>query len=280
MSNTRIYQCFGYYFFPYYSIYLWVIKQSLCVYLFLAIVFKNILTFLLVARNTKLIVIALPIPTVVPVAIVNDEKETTLSASVLWNSDKCPFHVLSVIYFRNETFYFLFCWIWIAELYLIGNNFVLWHTHEAYFISKNNSVLLCHSFPNCVARKSLQNPYESFWILFLNMKIINPMKKYPHIIEPYACILYSILIFFISSGICLTQSFQSMSRYSYLHAKLSTEFLLIYTHQDLLSKPNSSSRDIFEFGFILFGYFYISKLVYKAESKILSSSAYSISCSD
>ena len=69
------------------------------------------------------------------------------------------------------------------------------------------------------------------------------MKKYPHIIEPYACILYSILIFFISSGICLTQSFQSMSRYSYLHAKLSTEFLLIYTHQDLLSKPKINTPE-------------------------------------
>ena len=52
---------------------------------------------------------------------------------------------------------------------------------------------------------------KSVKLLPLNIKLINPIQRYPHIIESYACILkkfaimFSLLInFLISFGICLT----------------------------------------------------------------------------
>ena len=48
-------------------------------------------------------------------------------------------------------------------------------------------------------------------LLSVNIKLINPMQKYPHITESYACILkifaimfLLLIIFLISSGMCPT----------------------------------------------------------------------------
>ena len=64
------------------------------------------------------------------------------------------------------------------------------------------------------------------------------MQKYVHIIESYACIveIFVMMYFFsmnflISFGNVKPQSYQNILHY---YKELSNEFVLIYTHQDLL----------------------------------------------
>ena len=71
-----------------------------------------------------------------------------------------------------------------------------------------------------------------------NTKSINPIHKYPHIIESYACILQIFVLIFlfpmnfqISFGICSTPK---VLHFQHSHIMLSNELLLIHTHQDLL----------------------------------------------
>ena len=81
MSNVRIYQCFRYYFFLCFSIYFWPIKQFFWVCFFLPIVFKNILTFSLLTRNTILtLALALAFPTGASIIVVTEQRETPLLA--------------------------------------------------------------------------------------------------------------------------------------------------------------------------------------------------------
>ena len=61
-------------------------------------------------------------------------------------------------------------------------------------------------------KKSEKRLVKSVGLLPLNIKSINPIQKYPHITESYACILKNIVCIFllpinllISFGMCSTQ---------------------------------------------------------------------------
>ena len=66
-------------------------------------------------------------------------------------------------------------------------------------------------------------------LLAFSIKLINPIEKYPDIIESYTRILKKFQL----------QSYRSMlhrqvpPQYCYSDAKLSNEFLLVHTHEDL-----------------------------------------------
>ena len=66
---------------------------------------------------------------------------------------------------------------------------------------------------------------KSVSFLPANIKSINPVQKYPQIIESYACILKIFVIMF-SLGICFLRN--------YLPIKQSNEFQYHNAHQDLL----------------------------------------------
>ena len=80
---------------------------------------------------------------------------------------------------------------------------------------------------------------KSVKLLPLNIKSINPIQKYPHIIESYACILkifaimFLLLInFLISFEICSTPKLSKYITVTYLHLLLSSELQYQNAHQD------------------------------------------------
>ena len=118
-----------------------------------------------------------------------------------------------------------------ANSFQIECRFVWCHTYVIYscfcFGSKNNAELLCQFFLIFCGKK---NFVKSIRLLPLDIKSINPMRKYSKIIKSqeawivkiFVMILLFQITFFISDGMCSTQ--------------LSSEFLLMYTHQNLLHK--------------------------------------------
>ena len=87
-------------------------------------------------------------------------------------------------------------------------------------------------FLKLFGEKGLVKPVS---LLPLSIKSINPIQKYPHIIELYACILKMLVCvfllpisFMISFRIWSTPNCKSMNR------NQSNEFQYRYDHQDLL----------------------------------------------
>ena len=84
---------------------------------------------------------------------------------------------------------------------------------------------------------------KSVKLLALNIKLIYPIQKYPHITESYACflkifaIMFLLLIKFLLEYV-QPQSYQNMSQFWYLHIMLSNEFQYQNAHQDLLHMPH------------------------------------------
>ena len=76
------------------------------------------------------------------------------------------------------------------------------------------------------------------------MKSINPIQKYAHIIESYACILKISVIFLFPMNFKFHLGYVQLLNYQnilyYLHSqiKLFIEFLFLDTHQDLLHMPH------------------------------------------
>ena len=78
---------------------------------------------------------------------------------------------------------------------------------------------------------------KSVELLPLNIELINPIEKYPHITESYACILkiFAIMLLLLIEFLeyVQPQSYQSMPQFWYLHIMLSNKFQYQNTHQDL-----------------------------------------------
>lgn len=141
----------------------------ICLFLFLPIVFRIILTIPLLIRNTELI-LTLVTATTVPMTIVNGQRETIASSwlskqcltSVLEYCDiliECLSHLFCVIVFSNEMkiLFILLYWAWIVEGYLIYEKSLSYNAHTfhscLYFISNNNLEWLHHSFWKWLVRK-------------------------------------------------------------------------------------------------------------------------------
>ena len=73
------------------------------------------------------------------------------------------------------------------------------------------------------------------------IKSLNPIQNYPHILEPFSCILktFAMIILFSPNSLISFRiySIPKLSKYFNIHysyTKLLNEFSLIYTHQDLI----------------------------------------------
>ena len=79
----------------------------------------------------------------------------------------------------------------------------------------------------------------------LNIKSINPIQKYAHITESFACILKMFVLMFlllinilISFGICSTPKESKQVTFFYSHAKQPNESQYQTIHQDLIYTPH------------------------------------------
>ena len=91
-----------------------------------------------------------------------------------------------------------------------------------YFISKNNSEL---SFFSKLCGKNAF--VKSFRVLSLNIKLINGMQKYSHIIELQACILKIFATIFLLSNVLISLGMSSTPKVT----------LLPFTYKDIQRVP-------------------------------------------
>ena len=106
--------------------------------------------------------------------------------------------------------------LWIRNIYLSFTLFLF------LYLLENNKLIKSNKF------------------LPLNVKVINPIQTYLHIIESFACIQEIFVLIFLFN-INFSISIQSKYAAYYSHINLSHQFQLISTHQDLLQIPHTLS---------------------------------------